>query len=84
MSKNRFSMDELKELYPDKWVILDDCEWENRSTVKTGVLVAVCEDEDISNVRMKNRHEGKTYYYQRTSEGLISPYIHALNYEVRT
>ncbi len=83
MAGKRYTMPELKEQYPDKWVILDDCEWENQSTVKSAVLVGVCEDSEISKIRMKYRHAGKRYTYERTSEGLAAPYIHAVNYEVR-
>ena len=82
--KERHTLEELAGLYPDRWVILDDCEWENQGTIKNGILVGVCDDKDISKTRMKYRHEGKRYMYRRTTEGLVSPYVHAINYEVTT
>jgi len=48
MSDIRFTMDELKKRYPDKWVILDACDWINKSTVKSGILIDVCDDAEIS------------------------------------
>ena len=83
MTGKRYTMMELREKYPDRWVVLDDCEWENQSTVKNAVLIGVYEDGEISKVRMANRHQGKKYTYERTSEGLVTPYIHAVNYEVK-
>ena len=79
----RYTMQEIREMYPDQWVILDDCEWENRSTVKNAVVVDVCNDDEISAKRIQNRHGGKHYIYERTTEGIFSPYVHAVDYEVR-
>ena len=79
---SRVNIEDLEKLYPDQWVILDDCEWENKSTIKSGVLVDVCSDGDLSKKRIANRHAGKIYTYKRTSEGIIPAYIHALNFEV--
>lgn len=84
MTTARYNMSELKKMYPDQWVILDDVEWENKSTIKGGVLVGVCSDDEISSIRMKYRHEGKKYQYRRTSEGILPSYIHAVNFEVTT
>ena len=84
MAAQRYQMTDLITKFPDQWVILDDVEWENRSTVKSGVLVGVCSDRDMSGIRMKNRRAGKKYIYRRTSEGLVSPYIHAVDFEVTT
>ncbi len=83
MTLQRYSMDEIREKYPDKWVILDDCEWENKSTVKSAVVVEVCSDDEISEKRMGYRHQGKHYTYERTTEGFFLPYVHAVNYEVK-
>ena len=83
MAEKRYSMAELKKLYPDKWVVLDDCEWENRSTVKSAVLIGVYDDSEISRIRTSFRHAGKKYTYERTSEGLLTPYVHAVNFEVK-
>ena len=46
--------------FPDLWVILKDCEWENKSTIKNGILVDVCGDEEIS--KKKN---GKSSFRQK-------------------
>ena len=78
----RINIDELSKLFPDQWVILDDCEWENKSTVKNGILIDVCADKDVSRKRIANRHAGKIYTYHRTSEGIIPAYIHGVNFEV--
>ena len=83
MTKQRYMMSEIREMYPDKWVILDDCEWENRSTVKSACIVEVCDDDEISSRRMKYRKEGKKYVYERTTESFFSSYVHAVNYEVK-
>ena len=83
MTAQRYTMDEMREMYPDQWVILTDCEWENKSTVKSAVIVEVCTDEEISKKRMEYRHQGKHYIYERTTEGFFLPYVHAVNYEVR-
>ena len=82
MDAQRCSMEELREKYPDKWVILDNCEWINKSTVESGVLIDVCDDAEISAQRMKYRHEGKNYTYRRTTEGGHSTYVHAIGYRV--
>ena len=34
----RYTMSELRGMYPDKWVILDDCQWANKATIESGVL----------------------------------------------
>ena len=78
----RISLTDLIKTFPDLWVILKDCEWENKSTIKNGILVDVCGDEEISKKRMENRHSGKKYTYKRTSEGVVPTYIHAVNFEV--
>ena len=39
MISQRYLMSDIKKKYPDKWVILSDCEWENKSTVKSAVEV---------------------------------------------
>lgn len=82
MIGKRMSIEELAKVFPDLWVILDECEWINKSTVKNGVLIDVCGDEEISKKRMENRRLGKKYTYKRTSEGIIPAYIHAVNYQV--
>ena len=82
MSDIRFTMDELKKRYPDKWVILDACDWINKSTVKSGILIDVCDDAEISSKRMHFRHEGKKDVYRRTTEGGFSTYVHAIGYKV--
>ncbi len=82
MDSKRYSMDELKDRYPDRWVILDNCEWINKSTVRSGELIEICDDDEISTKRMKYRHEGKNYTYRRTSEGGYSTYVHAIGYRV--
>ncbi|MBO4395944.1 MAG: hypothetical protein J5819_06325 [Eubacterium sp.] len=81
MDSQRYSMEELKNQYPDKWVILDNCDWINKSTVKSGDLIEICDDE-ISAKRMKYRHEGRKYTYRRTSEGGYSTYVHSIGYRV--
>ena len=78
----RMSISELIKAFPDLWVVLDDCEWENKSTVKSGILVDVCQDNDISKKRMEYRHLGKKYTYKRTTEGIVPAYIHAVNFTV--
>ena len=83
MTAQRFTMDEIRKMYPDQWVILDECEWENKSTVKSAVIIEVCSDEEISNKRIEYRHQGKQYTYERTTEGFVLPYVHDINYEVR-
>ena len=77
MTQQRYLMSEIREMYPDQWVILDECEWENKSTVKSAVIVEVCSDDEISKKRMMYRHQGKHYTYERTTEGLFLPYVHA-------
>lgn len=83
MDGKRYLMSEIREMYPDKWVILEDCEWENKSTVKSAIIVEICDDSEISQKRMKYRHEGKKYIYERTTESFVLPYVHAVNYEVK-
>ena len=83
MPVTRYTMDDIRKMYPDQWVILDECEWENKSTVKSAVIIEVCSDEEISQKRMMYRHQGKQYIYERTTEGFFLPYVHAVNYEVR-
>ena len=79
----RMDISDIIKAFPNLWVILEDCEWENKSTVKSGVLVDVCGDDDISKKRMENRRLGKKYTYKRTSEGIIPAYVHAVNFVVK-
>lgn len=80
----RYTMQELRMKYPDKWVILDDCQWANKATIESGVLVGVCEDDEMSGLRIKSRHEGKGYMFRRTTEDAFNPFVQAVNYEVTT
>ena len=51
--------------------------------MKSAVIVDVWSDDEISRKRMDYRHQGKKYTYERTSEGFVLPYVHAVNYEVK-
>lgn len=80
----RYTMKDLRTKYPDKWVILDDCQWANKATIESGVLVGICEDDEIGEIIIKSRHEGKGYMFRRTTEDIINPFVQSLNYEVMT
>ena len=51
--------------------------------MKSAYVVEVCDDNEISEKRMKYRHEGKNYVYERTTESFFFPYVHAVNCEVK-
>ena len=78
----RYTMKDLRIKYPDKWVILDDCQWANKSTIESGILVGICEDDEVSGLRIKNRHEGTGYMFRRTTEDAFNPFLQVLNFEV--
>ena len=77
--RKRYSMSELRDLYPDKWVVLDDCQWANKATIESGVLVGICEDDEIGDIMIKSRHEGRGYMFRRTTEDIFNPFVQSLN-----
>lgn len=80
----RYTMKELRKMYPDKWVILDECEWSNKSTIESGVLIGICEDNEVGEEMVESRHEGRGYMFRRTTEDVFTPIIQAVNFEVTT
>ena len=68
--------------YPDRWVIIDDCQWANKSTIESGILVGICDDDEVSSLRIKNRHEGTGYMFRKTTEGVFDPLLQAQSYSV--
>ena len=80
----RYTMTDLRRKYPDKWVVLDDCDWVNKATVESGVLIEVCDDSEIEDVMVECRREGKGYMFRRTTEDVFNPLVQSLNYEVTT
>ena len=80
--RKRYAMSVLRAKYPDKWVILDDCHWANKSTIESGVLVGVCDDFEIEDIMVKSRNEKKGYMFRRTTEDIFNPFVQSLNYEI--
>ncbi len=80
----RLSWEEIRDRYPDKWVVLRDCEWKNKSNIKSAVIIDTCEDEEISQRRIQSRKNGDGLIFRRTTEGMFVPYVQAVNFEVRS
>ena len=55
------------EKYPDHYVVFDanaKIGWARQPIA--GVVIAVCDDDEIDDFRIKCRHEGKVIYFERT------------------
>ena len=74
----RYTMSDLHEKYPDKWVVLDDCKWANKATIESGILVGVCGDSEIEDIMVKSRNEKRGYMFRRTTEEIFSPFVQSL------
>lgn len=80
----RLDWDEIRKRFPDTWVVLENCEWENKSNIRSAVIVDTCGDDEISHRRIQNRENKSGYTFRRTSEGMFVPYVQAVNFEVRS
>jgi hypothetical protein len=43
----RLSLEKIEEMFPGKWVALSDCEYNRYSRLESGVLRAVCKDDEF-------------------------------------
>lgn len=70
MLPERMTWDEMVELYPDKWVMLRDVEFEDeyRANIKSAVVAQVLSDDIASDVRLKSDRQGHHYLFRRTTE----------------
>lgn len=70
----RYTWDEAKELFPDKWVAFSDYEL-NGSVVKSGIIQAVCDDSEMSKeaIRLKENH--CSVIWDRTTKVLFELYV---------
>ena len=65
-AQKRYTWDELVKDFPEKWVILKDATVV-KSSIKDGILVDVCEDEQIDDRSLEFIEKGLDYYYARTT-----------------
>lgn len=66
--KKLYSWQELIDKYPDKWVVVDGAELTDSGFIQSGVLIAVCNDEEIDDFIVSCYEEGKDVHYERTTE----------------
>ena len=58
--------EELKEQYPDTWLILD-AQYNEDEALLGGIVIDVCTDETIDDAIIKYRDLGKDYLHIRTT-----------------
>lgn len=67
MSK-RLTWDEIVNLYPNRWVVVEDAELTSGLFIKSGVVIKVCKNDEIDAFLVKCFKEGRDIYYQRTTD----------------
>ena len=61
--------DELVELYPYKWVVVEDAKLSYGGAIASGYLIGVCEDTEVDDFIKSCYDAGKYIKYARTIEG---------------
>lgn len=64
-----YTWKELVDKYPDKYVVVVDAELGVAGEIKSGNLIAVCEDNEIDDFIISLYKEHKKFEYSRTTEG---------------
>lgn len=81
---DRLTWYQMQEKYPDQWVILTDVDLDG-STIISGVVVEVCNDDEVDAHFCKLIKSGKKYMKERTTDmgGIGVIYGANYSYEVR-
>ena len=76
----RLSWDEIKQLYPNQWVALENRDMDAGMIVSANVVDS-CQDAEIAEMRRKYRpiNSDRHIWFVRTSEGNNQYYVHLLN-----
>lgn len=67
----RYTWEELVDMFPEKWVILDDITFDH-SDIVDGILVGVCKDGEKNRIEEENVRNNKIYSYFRTEVNVFS------------
>ena len=66
----RLTLEQIKEKYPDQWVVLTDIDYKPDSISRFYTAVVVCgmTNEEYDDARNKFEEERKFYFYMRTKD----------------
>lgn len=60
--------DDAVKKYPDSWVVFDEnCKLAWGGRPDSGIVIAVCSDEEIDDYRIECRHTNKKIHFGRTN-----------------
>lgn len=76
----RYNWETLVDRYPNKWLVLQDCEM-HKGDIVSAVLVKVLTSAEVDNYMAQN--VGKGYRYRKTSEETFGGLVTIENAETR-
>lgn len=62
------TMEELEELYPDKWVLIENPKLNSGLFIVEGELIAVGDSREIGDFAVECRKAGRNVDYERTTD----------------
>lgn len=63
----RMTWKKIQEVLPDKWIALDEYEFDDHTQLKSGVIMAVCADNEVIELEKQMSREYPKLYWKRTA-----------------
>ncbi len=68
MENKYYTWEQMVEMFPDKWVVVENAKLDSGRFIEAGELIAICDDNEVDKFIIECYEMGKKIDYERTTE----------------